>query len=64
MIRNATNPKLQRIRDAAPDLMEALEDAYPVLFDAMCYLQKPEQKQQAKAAYEKAKLAIYKAVKG
>jgi hypothetical protein len=56
--------KAQRIADAAPDLMEALEDAYPILWDAVCYLPKPEQKQQAREAYTKAKLALYKAVKG
>jgi hypothetical protein len=56
--------KEQRLKDAASDLNEALEEAYPVLYDAMCYLPKQEQKQQARAAYDKAKLALYKAFKG
>jgi hypothetical protein len=56
--------KEQRLKDAAADLNEALEEAYPVLYDAMCYLPKPEQKQQARAAYDKAKVALFKALKG
>ena len=56
--------KAQRILDAAPDMMEALEDAYPILYYAMAYLPKPEQKQEARAAYDKAKIALYKAATG
>jgi hypothetical protein len=56
--------KIQRIRKAAPELLDALVEAYPILFEAINYLPTRELKEKAESAYQKAKLAISKAVSG